>query len=92
MLVPICSPPAVWGRYHLGCRWLRRSHRCPHTWPQTCAGISLSGDPHFQSPVKNQSKIIIHSPTTYNLSEMVKHENVTVLNYTSKPQTKTCSH
>ena len=63
--VPVCSPPAVWGRCPLGCRWLHQSHRCPHTWPQTCAGTSWSGDPHYQSPVKSHSKIITSDSLIY---------------------------
>lgn len=50
-LVPVCSPPAAWGRCRLGCRWLRQSRPLPHTWPRIGAGTSWSEDLRYQSPV-----------------------------------------
>lgn len=54
--LPACSPPAVWGRYHQGCRWRHQFPPRQHTWLQTCAGTSWSEDPHYQSPKSPETR------------------------------------
>lgn len=56
VLLPACSPPAVWGRCHQGCRWIHQSPPRQHTWLQTCAGTSWSEDPHYQSPERAEKE------------------------------------
>ena len=54
--LPACSPPALWGPFHWGCRCYHQSQQCPHTWHHSGAGNAWSADPHYQSPIGNTMK------------------------------------